>query len=79
MTMQKPVKTAMHARPPGSLSVLDSVPGISYSDNTVTFQAADFEHAYRGILALINVAGQSAALATMRDGLRTQANASWCP
>jgi D-amino peptidase len=74
MKMQGPVKTAMHARPPGSLAALDSVPGINYSDNTVSFQAADFEHAYRGILSLINVAGQAAALNTMRDALRQQPN-----
>jgi D-aminopeptidase len=74
MKMEGPVKAALHARPPGSLAALDSVPGINYSDNTVSFQAADFEHAYRGILALINVAGQAASLNTMRDALRQQPN-----
>jgi D-amino peptidase len=74
MTLKTPITAALHARPPASLAVLDSVPGINYKDNTVTFQAADFGHAYRGILTLVNVASQAAAISTTRDALRQQPN-----
>jgi hypothetical protein len=74
ITLSTPVKAALHARPPASLAVLDSVPGIDYQDNTVSFTAPDFEHAYRGIVSLVSVASQSAAISTMREALRQQPN-----
>jgi D-amino peptidase len=76
MKIQTPVQAALHARPPGSLSVLDSVPGINYKDETVSFTAPDFEHAYRGIVSLVSVASLSGAASTMRDALRQQPNAA---
>lgn len=76
LTLKTPVTAALHARPPASLGVLDSVPGINYSDNTVTFTAPDFEHAYRGIVALVNVASLSAAQSTANAALRQQPEAA---
>jgi len=72
--LSTPVQAALHARPPASLAALDSVPGINYKDQTVSFTAPDFEHAYRGIVALVSVASQGAAIATMREALRLQPN-----
>jgi len=74
LKIQTPVQTALHARPPSSLAVLDSVPGINYKDETVSFTAPDFEHAYRGILSLGSVASLAAANSTMREALRQQPN-----
>ncbi len=57
MTLEGPVAAALKAWPPGSLTILDGVPGVNYADNAVTFTAPDFITAYKGILALIRVAG----------------------
>lgn len=51
-----PIKAQLRAVHPASLRVLDGVPGINYEDNTVTFEANDFQEAYDGIAALISVA-----------------------
>ncbi|MBI4421986.1 MAG: M55 family metallopeptidase [Gemmatimonadetes bacterium] len=74
MTLQTPITAALHARPPASLRVLDSVPGINYKDETVSFSAADYEQAYRGIVALVSVASLGGAQATMGEALRQQPN-----
>lgn len=76
LTITAPITAALHARPPASLAVLDSVPGINYHDNTVTFIAADFEHAYRGILALGNVSGLAGSQSTTTAALRAQPEAA---
>jgi D-amino peptidase len=70
MSLKAPITAALRARPPASLAVLDSVPGIDYKDNTVTFAARDFEHAYRGIVALTNVASLAGAQSTTTAALR---------
>jgi hypothetical protein len=72
MKIQTPVAAGLRARPPASLAVLDSVPGINYRDQTVSFQAATFEQAYRGIVALTSVASMAAAQSTMGEALRQQ-------
>ena len=72
MKLQTPITAALHARPPASLRVMDSVPGINYKADTVTFTAGDFEHAYRGIVALVSVASLGGAQATMMEALRQQ-------
>ena len=76
MSLKTPITAALHARPPAALSVLDSVPGINYADNTVTFAAADFEHAYRGITALVNVASLAGTQSTTNAALRQQPEAA---
>lgn len=71
-----PITAALHARPPASLAVLDSVPGINYQDQTVTFTAADFEQAYRGIGALQGVASLAASQSVTNAALRQQPEAA---
>jgi hypothetical protein len=51
-----PIKSQLRAVHPARLDMLASVPGIEYADQTVTFEAADFQQAYDGIEALIGVA-----------------------
>ena len=51
-----PIKAQLRAVHPARLDMLERVPGIDYADQTVTFQAADFQQAYDGIEALIGVA-----------------------
>ena len=54
-----PIKAQLRAVPPASLDQLEGVPGISYKDQTVTFEAEDYLQAYNGITALIGVATRS--------------------
>jgi D-amino peptidase len=54
--MTTPIKAQLRAVHPARLDVLEYVPGISYADQTVTFEAADFLEAYNGIEALLGVA-----------------------
>ena len=56
MRIGTPVRAALHAVPPASLEVLKGVPGIEYQDETVSFEAADFQEAYDGLIALVSVA-----------------------
>jgi len=51
-----PVTTAVRVVPPASLEALKGFPGVQYTDNKVTFQAADFGAAYDGWMAIIAVA-----------------------
>jgi D-amino peptidase len=51
-----PVKAQLRAVHPARLDILEHVPGIEYADQTVTFEAADFQEAYDGIEALLGVA-----------------------
>jgi D-amino peptidase len=73
MKIQTPVKAALHARPPASLAALDSVPGIDYHDNTVSFTAPDFGTAYAGLKKLMRVAGNGYQSVLM-EVLRQQPN-----
>jgi len=54
--LRTPIKAQLRAVHPASLNMLANVPGIAFADQTVTFEAADFEHAYDGIEALMGVA-----------------------
>jgi hypothetical protein len=51
-----PIKAQLRASHPATLDMLEKVPGIHYADQTVTFEAADFQQAYDGIEALVGVA-----------------------
>jgi hypothetical protein len=74
MKIATPVKAALHARPPASLSFMDSLPGITYADNTVSFTAPDFGAAYAGLNALMRVAGQGYQ-SVLFEVIRKQGNA----
>ena len=56
VTVTAPVQATLHAVHPASLAMMEGVPGINYADNAVTFTARDFQAAYDGVIALINVA-----------------------
>jgi D-amino peptidase len=56
MRLVEPVAASLRVVPPADLSPLSRVPGIDYEDQTVTFEAADFQAAYDGVTGLINVA-----------------------
>jgi len=56
MTLTSPIRAALRAVHPASLTLLNGVPGINYHDNTVEFDAKDFGAAYDGLTALIGVA-----------------------
>jgi D-amino peptidase len=52
----KPIKAQLRAVHPASLELLNGVPGINFKNNTVTFEAKNYQEAYDGIEALIGVA-----------------------
>jgi D-amino peptidase len=54
--LSTPIKAQLRAVPPARLEQLDGVPGISYQDQTVTFEARDYQEAYDGIEGLLRVA-----------------------
>lgn len=56
MRLREPVQAAVRVVPPASLAVLRNVPGIRYADEQVSFDAADYQAAYDGMVALTNVA-----------------------
>jgi hypothetical protein len=51
-----PIKAQLRAVHPARLDQLEGVPGINYKDQTVTFTADNFQEAYNGMEAFINVA-----------------------
>ncbi|MFL5614038.1 MAG: M55 family metallopeptidase [Gemmatimonadaceae bacterium] len=59
MTVSAPMRAGLHAVPPASLAGLKGIPGINYTDQTVTFSAPDFRAAYDGVLALVTAARAS--------------------
>jgi D-amino peptidase len=52
----EPITATLRVIPPADLSILEGVPGINYRDQSVTFQAANFQEAYDGMRGLMNVA-----------------------
>ena len=56
MTVSAPMRAGLHAVPPASLTPLKGIPGITYSEQTVTFTAPDFRSAYDGVIALVGAA-----------------------
>ena len=56
MTATAPMRAGLHAVPPASLASLKGIPGITYSEQTVTFTAPDFRSAYDGVIALVGAA-----------------------
>jgi len=56
MTVPAPMRAGLHAVPPASLAPLKGIPGITYSEQMVTFTAPDFRSAYDGVIALVGAA-----------------------
>ena len=56
MHISTPITAALHVYPPASLALMDSVPGVNYADQAVTFTTDDLHLAYRGIRKLTGVA-----------------------
>ena len=71
--LSTPITAQLRAVPPASLAQLDGVPGISYRDQTVTFEAQDYLEAYNGIEALIGVATRG-YVSLLNEVLRGQDN-----
>jgi D-amino peptidase len=59
MRLREPVQAAVRVVPPASLAVLRNVPGVRYADEQVSFEAADYQAAYDGMVALTNVASRA--------------------
>jgi hypothetical protein len=62
-------KAQLKAVHPASLKSLNGVPGIDYQNDTVNFEAADYQEAYDGITALIRVATQGYT-SLLRESIR---------
>jgi len=56
MRVTTPITAALRAVPPADIAVLDSVPGIAYADQRVSFVTHDMHAAYRGLVKLVRVA-----------------------
>ena len=56
MKVNTPVQAGLRATYPADLSMLDGVPGITYQDSTVMFQADSFEQLYKDWIKLVGVA-----------------------
>ena len=56
MRVTTPITATLHTVPPADISVLDSVPGIDYADQRVTFVEQDLHATYRGLVKLVGVA-----------------------
>jgi D-amino peptidase len=69
VTLEEPVRAALHAVPPASLAVLEGVPGVDYDDQTASFTAPDFAAAYDGLIALVTVARTGYA-SVLQEALR---------
>ncbi len=54
--LTEPIKAQLRVVKPADLSALEGLPGIDYKDQTVTFQAANFQQAYDGIRAFMEIA-----------------------
>jgi D-amino peptidase len=59
MRLREPVQAAVRVVPPASLAVLRNVPGVQYENETVRFEARDYQAAYDGMVALTNVAARA--------------------
>jgi D-aminopeptidase len=56
VALTTPILAQLRAVHPANLSQMEGVPGIDYADQTVSFEARDYQEAYDGIEALIGVA-----------------------
>ena len=58
MRLEPPLRVEFRAVHPASLSLLERVPGVDYSDRSVSFIAADVAEAFRAVQGLLAVAEQ---------------------
>ncbi len=58
MRLEPPLRVEFRAVHPASLSLLERVPGVHYSDGGVSFIAVDFTDAFRAVQGLLAVAEQ---------------------
>ena len=70
-----PVKASLRAVHPSSLEILNGVPGINYEDNTVTFEAKNYQEAYDGITKFISIATKSWQ-SILHESIRNSNNSS---
>lgn len=56
ITLEGPIRASLRAMQPADLSSLRGVPGVDYSDQTVSFDARDVLEAFAGLAALARVA-----------------------
>lgn len=89
MTLSDPVRVAVRAVPPASLKWTRDIPGLSYSDETLSFTAPDMVAAYKGakpIVRAMSVAFSAADRAVVnahpdakkiRDDQRTELFRRW--
>ncbi|MGH7694919.1 MAG: hypothetical protein ACRENH_08055, partial [Gemmatimonadaceae bacterium] len=59
MHISTPITAALRAYPPADLALMDSVPGVNYANQSVTFTTDELHLAYRGIRKLTGVARRS--------------------
>ncbi len=75
MKVTTPVITTLRVVPPASLELMEGFPGVDYSDNSVTFEAADIVEAYDGLGAMVGVATRAYA-SVLGEVVRAQPNAA---
>jgi D-amino peptidase len=54
--LREPIKAQLRAVHPANLGRMEGIPGIDYENQTVTFDAQNFQEAYDGIVALVRLA-----------------------
>ena len=54
VSMPGPMRVAVRAVPPANMKWLEGMPGVEYSDDTVSFTAANVVAAYRGMGPIVN-------------------------
>ncbi len=59
MHISTPITAALHAYPPADLALMDSIPGVNYANQAVSFTSNELHLAYRGIRKLTGVARRS--------------------
>jgi D-aminopeptidase len=71
MPLAGPIRGGMRAVPPASFAMLRGLPGVTFSGDTVVFEAPDFAALYDGWMALDNVASASHGT-TLRESVRAE-------
>jgi D-amino peptidase len=74
MPLAGPIRGGMRAVPPASFTMLRGLPGVTFSGDTVVFEAPDFAALYDGWMALDNVASASYGT-VLRETVRAEPDA----
>lgn len=75
MTTRSPLQVTVRAVPPASMTWLKGMPGLAYSDESVTFTAVDIAAAYRGLRPIVTALSFSFA-SPERSAFNAQPNAA---